>query len=348
MLPSHRVGNDELIAEVLGRSAAHMNERQLRQLDRSFRVLFDAAGTKVRYLRAPEETAHDFVVGVANAALRRSGMSPGDIDLLIWVGVGRGFLEPATSVVFQDALHMVNATCFDVLDACASWLRALHVAHAHIRNGDYRNVMILNGEFNFREYADFEFKSVSDLQHNFSTFTIGEAATATILSADSDEGDDFYASFRTHGDLRNLCMIPLPNLAQFNGAPADAHAKPLTFYSHAKELFEFGISKLIDHYNTEARIKAFTPEIVFGHAASDAASTRIAKGCNAENDHIYYFAHARFGNTVSASVPLAMAHAEKEGRLKDGAKVMIAMASAGLSTGWTRFTYHNGAGERRG
>lgn len=337
-LPSLKVSNEDLIGEIMLRSRPHLSERGLEQLDKGLRALFQAAGTEVRYLRADGEKAFDFVVQAATSALRSARMAPSDIDLVIWVGVGRGFIEPATANVFQDALRLTNATCFDVLDACASWLRALHVAHAHIKSGDYRNVMILNGEFNFRDYADFEFKSVSDLRHNFPTFTIGEAATATIVSADSAD-DDFYASFRTYGDARNLCMIPLPNIDQFNGPVVPEPAKSLTFFSYSMELFELGVSKLIEHFHTEPRIKEFFPDIVFGHAASDSATDRIAKGCNEKGASLHYFAHARFGNTVSASVPLAMSHAEREGRLKDGARVVVAMASAGLSTGWTRFTY---------
>jgi 3-oxoacyl-[acyl-carrier-protein] synthase III len=337
-LPSQRVTNDDLISEIMLRSAPHMNQRSLEALDKGLRALFQAAGTDVRYLRANGEKAYDLVVQAATSALRSARMAPSDIDLVIWVGVGRGFIEPATANVFQDALGLVNATCFDVLDACASWLRALHIAHAHIKSGDYRNVMILNGEFNFRDYADFEFKSVTDLRHNFPTFTIGEAATAAILSADSAQ-DDYHASFRTYGNARNLCMIPLPNLEDFNGSAPPHHAKPLKFFSYSMELFELGVTKLIEHYHADPRIKEFIADVVFGHAASDSATERIALGCNEKGLDTHYFAHARFGNTVSASVPLAMGHALQEGRLAPGMKVVIAMASAGLSTGWARFTF---------
>lgn len=338
-LPSKRLTNEDIVREIAERSSAHLNERMLAQLSKCLFGLFQAAGTEVRYVRAPGERAHDFVVRAATAALRSARMTPTDIDLLIWVGVGRGFLEPATANIFQDALGLAHATCFDVLDACASWVRALHIAHAHILAGDYRNIMIINGEFNFRDYANFEFKSILDLRHNFPTFTIGEAATATILSADSAQNDDYCASFRTWGEARNLCMIPLPNIDQFNGISPPEHAKPLTFFSYSMELYELGVTKLLEHFHSVSHLKSFDPDIVFGHAASDSASERIAKACGAKGDHLHYLSHSRFGNTVSASVPLAMAQAEKEGLLKDGSKVAIAMASAGLSTGWTRFTY---------
>jgi 3-oxoacyl-[acyl-carrier-protein] synthase III len=337
-LPSHKVTNGDMIAEIMKHSRQHMGDRALRQLDKGLRSLFQAAGTEVRYVRAHDEKAHDLIMRAATSALRTARMAPSDIDLLIWVGVGRGFLEPATANVFLDELGLVNATCFDVLDACASWVRALHIAHAHMRSGDYRNVMILNGEFNVCDYIDYEFKSLSDLRYMFPSFTIGEAATATILCSDAAE-DDYHASFRTYGSARNLCMIPLPNINEFNGTPAPEHAKPLKFFSYSMELFELGVTKLIEHYRSDPKINQYFADVVFGHAASDSASERIALGCNEKGLNTHYFAHARFGNTVSASVPLAMGHALEEGRLKNEMKVMIAMASAGLSTGWARFRF---------
>jgi 3-oxoacyl-[acyl-carrier-protein] synthase III len=265
-------------------------------------------------------------------------MSSTDIDLLIFVGVGRGFLEPATANVFQDRLNLRRATCFDVLDACASWLRAVHIARSFIQCGEYSKIMILNAEFNFWEYcANFQFENVQDLRHNFAPFTIGEAATATILCG-GEEDSEYYATFRTWGELRNLCMIPLPNVHQFNGPLTPDYAQVLRFFSSSRELFDHGIEKLVKHFHEDAKINKYFPDIAFGHAASDSASERVALECQAPPS-CYYYTHSRFANTVSASVPLAMAFAQKEGRLKDGDRVTIGMASAGLSTNWTRFRY---------
>jgi 3-oxoacyl-[acyl-carrier-protein] synthase III len=288
-------------------------------------------------VRAEGETAVDLTRRAGETALQAAGMSPADVDLLIYVGVGRGFLEPATANIFQDQLGLRKATCFDVLDACASWLRAVHVARAFISSGEYENVMIINGEFNFRDYAEFRFEAIRDLSHNFAVFTIGEAATATIVCR-TDEDAEYFATFRTWGALRNLCMIPLPNVDQFVGAPMPDHARTLRFFSYSKDLLDAGMEKLVSHFRQEPRIHEYRPDIAFGHAASDSASDRVARECGASPSS-YYRTHARFGNTVSASVPLAMAYARKEGRLKNRDRVMIGMASAGLSTAWTRFRY---------
>ena len=82
----------------------------------------------------------------------------------------------------------------------------------------------------------------------------------------------------------------------------------------------------------------FKHDIVFGHSASDAMSERVMKTCNLGVDK-GYMTHKRFGNTVSASVPLGMASARDEGRLKDGTNVLIGFGSAGVSTAWCKLKF---------
>jgi 3-oxoacyl-[acyl-carrier-protein] synthase III len=103
-------------------------------------------------------------------------------------------------------------------------------------------------------------------------------------------------------------------------------------------LFEVGTSKLINHFHEDEKINQYYPDIAFGHAASDLAGEKVALGCG-RSPAIFYRTHSRFANTVSASVPLAMAHAVEEGRLKNGDNVAVGIASAGLTTVWARFRF---------
>jgi 3-oxoacyl-[acyl-carrier-protein] synthase-3 len=85
-------------------------------------------------------------------------------------------------------------------------------------------------------------------------------------------------------------------------------------------------------------LKSFKHEIVFSHSASDAMSDKVIKSCNLGEEKGFN-THKRFGNTVSASVPLAMACAVKEGKLKNNTNVLIGFGSAGVSTAWCKFKF---------
>ena len=77
---------------------------------------------------------------------------------------------------------------------------------------------------------------------------------------------------------------------------------------------------------------------MFSHAASDAMSQKVIQSCNLGEEKGYN-THRRFGNTVSASVPLAMGLALKEGKLKNNTNVLIGFGSAGVSTAWCKFKF---------
>lgn len=336
LLPSRVVTNDEVIEWMKDCARSALSDDELVLLELQIRKLLAISNTEVRYHRAPHETALSLGLEVGRAALKKAELDPSEIDLLIYVGVARGFIEPATANLFQDHLGLKNATCFDILDACASWLRALHVAYMFITAGTYRNVMILNSECNAREYSTFKVSSVDDLKFRFPTLTIGEAATATIVSP-SEIPEPFYFTFKNWGSGHTLCKIPLPQYREFSNGDDVDHVKPLEFFSLGEKLFRLGFIKMMDHYHSDPALKAYKPDIGFSHSASDSASRRAAKLLGEEKSA--YLTHARFGNTVSASIPLGMSYALREGKMLPNMKVMLACVSAGLTTGWACFRY---------
>src|SRR5438874_1923002 len=116
-LPARVVGNEELIQRILERHRSHGAEQN--GFEPAVRTFFERTGARERRHRAPGERALDFGVAAARRALEAAGWVPSDVDLLLYVGVGRGCLEPATANVFHSVLGLTRATAFDILDACA-------------------------------------------------------------------------------------------------------------------------------------------------------------------------------------------------------------------------------------
>ena len=340
-LPSKRLINEDILQMVIDENQQSLSSQELQSIIRLMKRFFSIAGTNTRYVREEGESAFSLIERAGASALKTANLCGKDIDLLIYVGIGRGFIEPATANIFQDRLNLTNATCFDLLDACASWVRALHVAKAFLVSGFYKRIMIISGEFLYNDNIDnhIKFKSIHDLQHMFAFFTMGEAATATILY-ESDEDDEYYASFKTYGNLRNLCMIPFPNVEEYNASKSDSTLKPFHFYSYSQELLAEGVEKSVTHCLEDDKINTYNPDIAFSHSASDFASDLVSSKLDGSGK-LLFKTHGRFGNTVSSSIPLAMTTAVKENKLKHNDRVIIGMSSAGLSTGWTRFRFLN-------
>jgi len=340
VLPS-RVVTNQMVADAVVAHSRHGFQGDVAVLESTLHSLFEAAGTRVRHHRDTKETALELGARAGRRSLESAGMAPSDIDLLLYVGVGRGFLEPATFNVFQDVLQLVNATGFDILDACASWMRALDLASVLASSGRYRNIMILNAEFNVRDYERLEIGAVEELEYKFPALTIGEAATATIVSAAPLEAHDevgYFADFRSEGAAHDLCKIPLPNIAEYSNRERRADFPALKFYSYGERIFQFGFQQVIKHFRSIDTLKRARErsEAFFFHSASQPLAQRVGKVLELAGGH---HTHAAFGNTVSASIPLGMSDAIEKGLLRRGMQVVLGCGSAGFSSGWCKFKY---------
>ncbi|MEQ8221048.1 MAG: 3-oxoacyl-[acyl-carrier-protein] synthase III C-terminal domain-containing protein [Candidatus Eremiobacterota bacterium] len=332
-LPTKKVTNEDILRDVELKSSKYMSQGDLKKLKLKIEDLFKKSGSDVRYQRAEGETSLQFGIKAGKEALEKANMSPKDIDLLLYVGVGRGWIEPATSNVFLDSLKLKKATGFDILDACASWMRALQMAYLYTKSGTYKNIMIMNCEFNTYEYTTTEFKNYQEIDYLFPGVTIGEAATATIFTACPE--NDFYFTFKTWGEKHNLCKIPLPNLKQYTTGEL-TELEPLRFYSYGEKLFKVALPKICRHFLEDEYLRTFNYDIIFSHAASDPMTEKVIKLSKLDINKAYNI-HSRCGNTVSASVPLAMGLAIDDGTLKKGSNVLIGFGSAGFTSAWCAF-----------
>lgn len=337
VVPSQRVTNDDMIEKILDCSRKYNSSSELDRLRQRILEAFELAGTKFRYHRSSKEKAGDLTALAGETLLKETGVNSSDVDMLIYAGVGRGCLEPSMANIFLDKLGLKNATGFDVIDACASWLRSAEIAKQYINQGICNTVMILNSEFNFREYANFEIKELEDINHMLPAFTIGEAATATLFSGSEDK-ESFYFTFKNWSNQHHLCMIPLPNIEQYTSSKLIRKSKPLTFFADSKKLTRFTMSKMIKHYKSDNILSSNYYDIVFGHAPSEASSSYWMKSAGLD-DRILYRTHANYGNTVSASIPLAISLSLKEGKLKRGMRVLTVVGSAGVVTSYCNFIF---------
>lgn len=335
-LPSSVVTNEQLVTRILHHELNEIPSSDRVRFTKDLGALFERAGAVTRFHRAPGELAVSFGVNAGRKALEHAGLGAEDIDLLIYVGVGRGFLEPATANIFQHRLGLTRATCFDILDACASWMRALDVAHHLLARRVYRHVMILNCEFNFEEFIRWDFHRLEDLDHLWGGFTVGEAATATILGA---EDGDYHATFVTSGEHHGLCQIPLGHARNFlDGTEPRCDAPPLRFFVFAAELHQQAIAQLASQFWNDPALANGRWDLVLGHSTSIPAAKSVIRKLRLRPESTLE-TFSRHGNTVSASIPLGLSLALEGGRLERGHQVLLISASAGLTTGFISFRY---------
>ena len=334
-IPSRRLDN-EFWHDQVRQKNQHLGPDALVELDARITRFLAEAGTVTRYTLADGETGLDLVGAAGRRALDIAGSSPRDIDLAIYAGVARAWIEPAMAVAIHRELALTNAVAFDIQEACLSWLRALELARSLTRTGTYRRILIVNCECGLMEYCDVRASSLDDFDHRMACLTIGEAVTVTLVS-DENPDDDFYFNSRTYSENVDLCMIPLRNTSAFTRDLSRMPAGTTAFYSHSPALISTTARKLIDLFDGDSRLRAAHYDVCFGHAASEKAEHMIRRHLKAPPD-TYISTHARFGNTVSSSVPLGISLAIESGRFKPGDRALLVVGSAGISVAFCSFT----------
>jgi len=197
--------------------------------------------------------------------------------------------------------------------------------------------MIVTCECGLAEFGRWDFDSADNIDAYLATYTIGEAATATIVSTD-DTDDDFYFRFRNFGQYADLCMIPLQTADQFLPGGSDTPVVPMKFFARSGELMSTAIAKIVETYRSDPTLRSQSYDLAVGHAASEKAGDAVRRELGLPKQ-TYFPTHRRYGNTVAASIPLALGLAEEQGRLERGNKVLAVSGASGITVGIGSFTY---------
>ena len=328
---SRKMSNQAVIEEVRKNSAPHF-DGNLEQALSYVNWMMESTKVESRWWFDHDERPLDAMVAASHQAMAQAGCGPQDIDLVIYTGNTRGFIEPGDSYFVAQALGMDSADCFDILDACMAWTRACDVVQSHLTSGRYRRALIVNCESYFEPGgfcypSNFQLTGLRDIAHCFSAYCGGDGASATVLSAAADKPWKFnYISVKSGVDL---CTVPLPGYER--RSPPSAHigkngmghftsfsSKVFNFAEHAIECLE----RLAPHRD---RIK-----MLFPHTGGSVPEYQKWADRAGFGDLIKYI-FPRYGNLGSASIPAAISIHMASGELKRGDEFAIWVASSGLS-----------------
>ncbi len=336
-VPATAYSNEAVIERMTAASRSALSQAELEQTGHVLRGMFEAYGSESRYLSDGRERPIDLVVDAAGRALAAAGIGARDLDFIVFGGVSRGFLVPSTASAVQHALGASGVSCFDVLDACASWLRALQIADGMFHTGTGKVGLIVNGECGFFDDPRvWEVRSVKDLDLLGGAFTIGEAATATVVAKSDDERKTEYYSY-SFGEFGDLAMIPLRDVRRYSQLPVTP-LEHMLFHTRSQELMTRGFRVWMDCVRNDDPLRGETIDVMVPHAgAARMIDVVMRTGKISARRVVKTF--AEYGNTVAASIPLGLSIAAKDGRLNRGDELYVATVAAGISVVSARFVY---------
>lgn len=334
--PSRVLSNDEVVDLIREHSIDF--EGDLDAALRRVRTALIRSGAERRRWLAPGESPLDILGRAFTDALGRSGWNPNELDLLIYAGIDRGFIEPANAYFVADALSLGDIECFDIADACNGFSRSLQVAEALLTTRRYRRIAVVTAEFGMAAGGAvypglFSLQGPEQLEWAFPSFTIGEVAAVTLLS---DEDGSWEFRNRSRPDLADLCTIPVHGFERW--APESARVGVAGLYQFAsfgsemEEVARLEIGKMFDDMN----ITKDTVRAVFVHTAAARPWLDAAEDRDVES--LLVNPYSEYGNVASASIPLGIALALEAGRVAEGDPVAACVGSAGMAFSVYRWT----------
>ena len=206
-----------------------------------------------------------------------------------------------------------------------------------MRAGTYRNALIISLESGMADFVRFSLPDRDSLRKFSAAITLGEAAAATVLTAENPD-DDFYFTFKTFSEDFDLCLMPLENIENYAPELKAGGGGANKFSADSGKLVSKTVERLVAVYRSDDRLSHRQHDICFSHAASLHSGHVTCKALGIPLS-TYFPTHEKFGNTGAASVPLAMSLAGTANRLRRDQSVLVAVGSAGITVGFATFTF---------
>ena len=301
------------------------NDEFSKFLDTSDQWIQERTGIRERRISSKEETNACMGKAAALQVLNETGLTPLDIDAIVYATASPDRLLPSQACDLQAILGAKNAAAFDVGAACSGFIYALSTAEGMIAAGQAEHVLVIAAE---------KLTSIMDWSDRTTAVLFGDGAGATIVRKSTNGRGILSGYLKTDGTLAELLYRPGGGATH---PPSEELLKDHSYYIKmaGREVFKAAVLSMADacdHALQRAGLDAGAIDLLIPHQANIRIIEATAKHAGLPMDKVYVNVD-RFGNTSAASIAIALDEAVKTGRLKPGMVVMLCAFGAGFTWG---------------
>lgn len=296
-----------------------------KMVDTSDEWIVTRTGIRERRIAAPDEFTSTLAYRASCRALDMAGITAADLDLIIVATVTPDFPFPSTASILQQSLNATNAAAFDISAACSGFVFGLTTVDKFIRSGSIKNALVVGVEVLSR---------IVDWTDRNSCLLFGDGAGAVVISAaEGDQGihDSFIKSDGSHWEL-----LYQPAPGNRNPASHQVIDDRLTFIRmQGNEVFKLAVRAMEEAAQQVLSAGGFTTadiDLFIPHQANKRIIDAIGKRLGIPDEKVYVNID-RFGNTSSASIPIALDEANRTGLLQRGNLLLLDAFGGGLAWG---------------
>lgn len=301
-----------------------MTNHDLRALvDTSDEWIRDRTGIGARRVAGDDETTASLAIEAGMQALDVAGINPSQLDLIIVATATPDHAFPSTACLVQDALGADKAGAYDLSAACSGFVYALNTAADAVKAGSASIVLVIGSETLSR---------VVNWKDRNTCVLFGDGAGAVVVQASDQPGGVLASVLRSDGSGSELLIIPAGGSAQ--PITADVLEKNQhTIHMNGREVYKFA-TRVIDRTTRDVMHKAgWTAEqvdLLVPHQANIRIIEAASKSLGIPMEKVFTNIE-HYGNTSAASIPIAIAEAAEQGRLRHNDKVVLIGFGAGLT-----------------
>jgi 3-oxoacyl-[acyl-carrier-protein] synthase-3 len=285
----------------------------------------DRTGIRQRHIAADGETSSSLGAEAAYNALKVAGLLATDLDLIICSTSSPDHFFPATACLIQDKLGASNAGAFDLSAACSGFIFAMNMGAQAIRTGSVKTVMVIGAE-TLSRFVDWSDRNTCIL--------FGDGAGAFILQARDTPGGVQGAVMHSDGSGGEYLSVPAGGSAH-PASEITIHTGMHFIHMDGKEVYRFA-TRVMAQATIEAAGKSGWKvedlSLIIPHQANSRIIDAAARGLKLPIEK-FMVNVGSYGNTSTASIPIATVEAIQTGRLKPGDKVVFVGFGAGLTWG---------------
>jgi len=277
--------------------------------------IIERTGIRERHIAGEDENAVTMAEKAGRAALEEAGLKPEDVDMIIVSSTTPQLVFPSTACLLQERFEIGGCAAFDLnATACAGFMYGFSIADQYIRTGTVKNALIIGSEVMSR---------VVDWTDRGTCVLFGDGAGAIVLGASEEPG---ILSTHLHADGRHKDVLYLPL-----GTTATPNLESVKMMGNM--LFKLAVNKLGDLFDETLaanQLQKSDIDWLIPHQANIRIIQAMAKKLNLPLEQVAITLDEQ-GNTSSASIPLALDKAIRDGRIKRGQTLMMEGFGGGLA-----------------